>query len=91
MRFRVVCDLITHTRFENEFPTVSNLCVQLAFQTKEDVPFDAPVVRSIASCVLDHADTNGTEVTRAPVRNAAFAFVFRPLDASPICGSEWNV
>ncbi len=39
MSFRIICHLITHTGFENELATIFQLCVQFAFETKNNMPF----------------------------------------------------
>ena len=57
MRFGVVSNLVTHARREHEIATVLQFCVQFAADAKQYVSIAAPVIREVASRVIDHADT----------------------------------
>src|SRR5262249_30568502 len=55
------------------------------------MPFATPVISQVSGGVLDHADSNASELLSAPVRESAFTFVLRLLDLGPVCNTERNV
>jgi hypothetical protein len=88
MRFRVVCNLVTHTWRKREFATVFELGMQRPFDAEKYVPFLAPVVGGVAGRVLDHSNADVPEVLRVPIRNATFAFMLRSFDTRSVGGAE---
>jgi hypothetical protein len=90
VRFGVVCYLIAHAWHESEFATIPEFSLQFTLQTKENMPFATPVVSQVSGRVLDHADSNASELLSAPVRDSAFAFVLGLLDLRPVYNIEWN-
>ena len=64
--------------------------MKFTLQAKDDVPFATPVISQVSRRALDHADTNASELLRAPVREPTFAFVLGWLDLGPVCNFEWN-
>src|SRR6187431_1736175 len=91
MGFGVIRYLVAHAGLQDKSSTVFELGMKLAFSAQDDVPFDAPVIREIARRVFDHAYADDSEMLRAPVGEAALAFVLGRLDFRPVSGSEWNV
>lgn len=89
MGFGVVGNLVTHSRLQNESPSILELGVQFAFEAEQDVAFFAPVIGDITRRVFDHADADSTELAGAPVGAAAFARVLSPFDLRPISRCEW--
>ena len=88
MRLCIVGDLVTHAGPEDELPPIRKLRVQFAFEAKQDVTFRAPVICDIARRVLHHSDANPAELTRSPVRDAMFPFMFGRHDLGPVGYSE---
>src|SRR5580765_6138462 len=84
MRFGVVGYLIAHPRTQREDPAVSQLGVELALGTKQDVPLDAPMIGEIARRVLHHAHADSPEDPGPPERHAALASMLRALDLRPV-------
>ncbi|HET6889722.1 MAG TPA: hypothetical protein VFH31_01360 [Pyrinomonadaceae bacterium] len=64
--------------------------MKFTLQAKEDVPFATPVISQVSGRALDHADTNASELLRAPAREPTFAFVLGLLGLGPVCNTEWN-
>ena len=80
MGFRVVRDLVAHTRLQREDAAVLEFRVQLAVDTQDDVTLAAPMIREITGRVLNHANADVPEVPGAPVGRSRFAFVLGSLD-----------
>lgn len=88
MRFRIVCDLIAHTRPKREDATILELGVELTADAKQGVALDAPVAGFVPGRVLDHSNADITELLRAPPCQAGLAFVFGTLNLRPIGSAE---
>ncbi|MFA7293509.1 MAG: hypothetical protein WC023_14825 [Rhodocyclaceae bacterium] len=65
--------------------------MKLTLGTQKDMAFGTPVIGYVPWRVLDHADADGSELLRSPVRKAALAFVFCSHDLGPVGDSERNV
>lgn len=66
MWFRVVSYLVACARCENELPAIGKLCVKLALQTKQDMPFCTPVISKVARTVFHQADADMIEMLCTP-------------------------
>jgi hypothetical protein len=88
--FGVVRYLIAHAWRESEFATIPEFSLQFTIQTKENMPFATPVISQVSGRVLDHANSNASELLSAPVRESSFTFVLGLLDLRPVYNIEWN-
>ena len=69
MGFSIVKYLVTHAWLEDKIAAIFQFRVQFALQAKPYVTFAAPMVCDIARCVVDHANRDGADMLRAPVRH----------------------
>ena len=84
----VIGDLVAHARRENEFATIFKLGMEFAFGAKKDVTFFTPMIREVASRVLDETNTYVSKVLSPPISQTTFAFVFSTFNRRPISGAE---
>lgn len=91
MGFSPIRDLIAHPGAELEPTAIAKLGLESALETEENVSFLAPMVGAVARRVLDHADANRAELTRAPARNAGVAVMLSRGDGGPIRGAEREI
>ena len=64
--------------------------LKFSVHAKKDVSFATPVISQVSRGVLDHADSNASELLSAPVREPEFACVLGLLDLGPVCNTERN-
>src|SRR5512145_404117 len=91
MGLRLIRNLVTDARCEDEFTTVRKLRLQLAVQAQEYVTLFAPVIGSIVRRILNHPDTNLAKLLRPPKGYPRLAAVSRGLDFRPIGDAKGNV
>lgn len=84
MRFRVIRDLIAHSRFQCEFSTVFEFGDEFALNAQQDVTFDAPVIGKIPRRVLDHAHPDIAKVPGTPVSQSGFALMLGGFNLRPV-------
>ena len=84
MGFSPIRDLIAHAGAELKATTIAKLGVESASETEENVSFLAPMVSAVTRRVLNHADSNRTEVAGTPAGNAGFAGIVSRRDGGPI-------
>src|ERR1051325_5233108 len=87
----LISNLVAHSRRQAKLPAIRQLRLELTGEAQDDVALLAPVVRTIAWRILDHANPHGSEMPRAPVRGSRFAGVLRRLYRAPVGRAEWNV
>jgi len=88
---RTVSDLIAHAGTEPKRAAVGELRLEIARDAQQNVSLLAPMVCAISSRVFDHANSNGSELARAPKGDSSFAGVFGCLDGAPVGRPERNV
>ncbi|AIU88083.1 hypothetical protein BCS7_07965 [Pectobacterium odoriferum] len=70
--FRVIRNLIAHSRFKDKNTTVVQFCMKLAFKAQQNMPFRAPVIGQIARRVLNNTNPNIIKTLCSPVGNPRF-------------------
>ena len=89
--FGIVCDLVAHACRKNELSAIRQFGMQFAFEAKQDMAFDTPMIGEITGRVLNQANTDIPEMSGSPVRQAAFAFVLGLVNRRPVGNAEWDV
>ena len=84
MRFRVIRDLVAHSRFQREFSAVFKFSDEFALDAQQDMAFDAPVIGEIPRRVLDHAHPDIAKVPGTPVSQPGFALVLGGFNLRPV-------
>ena len=90
MCFRIIGHLGAHPGLEHESATIFQFSVQLAFKTKQNVTFYAPVVCEVPGCVDNLPDTDVTEQSCFPVSNACLATMLCLVNFRPVSRPKWN-
>jgi hypothetical protein len=80
MPFGVIAHLIAHPGGKDELSAILQLGVQLTLQTQQDMASPTPVISKIAGAVFDHANTDRTKLTGAPISGTGFTGMFDGLD-----------
>ena len=75
MRLRTIGDLIAHPRFHHKLPAIGKLGVQFALKAKQNVAFNAPMIRQVSSGIFQHAYPDLPKMLGAPIRDTAFTWV----------------
>lgn len=91
MRLRAIGHVVAHRCAQHDNPSVAQFGVQLSTNTQQQVALLAPVIRTIASGVLDHPNPDVREAARTPDCNTGFAGVFDAFDRLPVDRFEGNV
>src|SRR6266852_1820495 len=84
MRFLIVRNLITHTWCQRKSPAIFQFRFEFPFNTKDDVALGTPMIREIARCVFDHANTDAAAVLSTPIGGASRAAVCRWFNLRPV-------
>jgi hypothetical protein len=90
VRLAIVPDLVAHAGSKHEDPSVLRLCLQFAFNTKQDVPLHAPVVGDIARGILYEPHANAAEIPGTPYGVAGVALVLSRFDFAPVGDPKRN-
>lgn len=88
MRFRVIRDLVAHSRCQCEFSAVFEFSDEFALDAQQDVAFDAPVIGEITRRVLDHAHPDIAKMPGTPVSQAGFTLVLGGFNQRPVGGAK---
>jgi hypothetical protein len=91
MRLCIVCDLVTHARFQGKPPAILGFGTKFAFRAQENVTLDTPMIGNVTRRVFHHAYPNASEVSSSPICAPSFALVFRRLELRPVGGSKRDV
>ena len=75
MRLRAVGDLVAHAWNQREMATVLQFRAEHARNAKENVSFDAPMIRVIPRRVLDHSNADGPELLSSPIGKTPLTLV----------------
>ena len=65
--------LVTHTGTQCIDRSVLKFGLKLSFDAQQNMPFDTPMIGKVVRRVLNHADSNGTELACPPIGRARLA------------------
>lgn len=65
--------LVTYTGTQCIDTSVLKFGLKLSFDAQQNMPFDTPMIGEVVCRVLNHADSNGTELACPPIGRARLA------------------